>query len=339
MEPAQPLLSGKTVLFIAPRFFGYEQDIARYLEEQGAVVDFLPDRPFESPLMIAVTRFARPAMIGAATAVHRRRVAAFGRRDYDLILVNNGQTVSKHFLRELRGHFPRAKVLLYLYDSLANRSSVADNLALFDECFSFDPTDCQRFGMRFRPLFFSSGFEAAQPVEDIGVSFIGTAHTDRYPIVSRLREGLPGETRRSAFWYLYLQAPWVYHVYRCTNPGFAAAPKTDFRFAPLAKSEVQAVFTRSRSVLDIEHPRQTGLTMRTFETMGARKKLITTNHRIRHYDFFDQRNVCVIDRERPQVPGNFFYTPYFDIAPALYAKYRIDGWAREVLGLPAADLA
>lgn len=332
---SQQLLAGKSVLFIAPRFFGYEEDIARYLEQQGATVDFIPDRPFESPFMIAVTRFARPLMIGAATAVHRRRLAAAGRGHYDLILVNNGQTVSKDFLRELRSSFPRARVVLYLYDSLANRSSVAGNLELFDECFSFDPADCQRYGMRFRPLFFSAGFECRPPAEDIGVSFIGTAHTDRYPIVARLRAGLPAATADTAFWYLYLQAPWVYHVYRRTNPGFADARMADFRFAPLAKAEVQQVFTRSRSVLDIEHPRQSGLTMRTFETMGARKKLITTNHRIRDYDFFDERNVCVIDRSRPVVPAEFFDTPYTDIAPELFAKYRLEGWAREVLGLPA----
>ena len=50
-------LSGKRILFMAPKFFGYETEIARALAARGALVDLLPDRPFGSPFMTAITRF------------------------------------------------------------------------------------------------------------------------------------------------------------------------------------------------------------------------------------------------------------------------------------------
>jgi hypothetical protein len=133
------------------------------------------------------------------------------------------------------------------------------------------------------------------------------------------------------YWYLFLQAPWVFYAYKITNPAFRHARISAFRFSPLPKSKVQEVFFKSLSILDIEHPQQTGLTMRTFETIGANKKLVTTNQRIREYDFFDSRNICVIDRKSPQLPIDFLNLPYKPLPGSLYNKYRLSSWTEEVL--------
>jgi hypothetical protein len=45
------LLENKKVLYVAPVFFGYENEIKGELERQGAQVTFLLDRPFNSPFL------------------------------------------------------------------------------------------------------------------------------------------------------------------------------------------------------------------------------------------------------------------------------------------------
>ena len=60
-------LAGKRVLFFAVRYFGYEQRIMDELRRRGAEVDYLPDRPFNTPLMTAVTRYSRPAPLTVRT--------------------------------------------------------------------------------------------------------------------------------------------------------------------------------------------------------------------------------------------------------------------------------
>jgi hypothetical protein len=328
-DRADRSLTGKRVLLIAPRFFGYEDDIAAELRRRGGQVDFIRDRPFDKPLMKAVTRFRRDWVMPAANRFYRRELEALGTASYDLVLVINGQTLSTEILQDMRRASPAATFILYMWDSAKVRSRVVENLPLFDRTLSFDPHSAQAFGMKFRPLFFAPGFSQGEGEPDLAISFVGTIHTDRYPIIRSVARQLP--VGLSAFWYLYLQAPWVYRFQKLFNPAFKGASMAEFSFSPLPKSEVQAIFRRSRAVVDIEHPLQTGLTIRTIETLGAGKKLLTTNRQIIDYDFFDPANVHVLDRRDPVIPVDFLDTPFRQIPPDLLYKYSLAGWMDEVL--------
>lgn len=324
-------LKGKRVLYIAPKFFGYEREIGDELRRRGAQVDHLLDRPFHSPLMKAITRFRRDWIIKAADRYYREQIEKLGAREYDLIFVVNGQTLSMRTLEGWRNRFPNARFLLYMWDSFDNRANALDNMRFFDKCFSFDKYDSAKHGLVFRPLFFSQGFEREyNPAPEFDISFIGTAHTDRYAVVAKLAKTLDSSVR--TFWYLYLQAPWVLWVYKVLNRNFRGARKDEFQYEPLSKDRVQAIFNSSGAVLDIEHPRQTGLTMRTLETLGARKKLVTTNQRVREYDFYNPANICVIDREKPEIPNGFLAQPYQEVPPEIYQRYRLAGWMDDMLG-------
>lgn len=323
-------LEGKRILYFAPKFFGYELEIAGELSNRGAELDILPDRIFDSPFMTAVTKLRRDWVIPAANRIYREKINAFARTKYDMVFVVNGQTLSKELLHELRLQYPTAQFILYMWDAIKNRRSAIDNLEFFDACFTFDREDASKFSMQFRPLFFSKGFERnALDTEEYDVSFVGTAHTDRYAVVRAVSEQLPVTLK--SYWYLFLQAPWVYYYYRLTNPAYKGAIKSDFQFQPVAKAELQKVFFSSRTILDIEHPNQTGLTMRTFETLGSAKKLITTNVKINEYDFFSSENICVIDRQRPTIPASFFTSAYAPLSTDLYRKYSLKGWLDEIL--------
>lgn len=330
-------LACKRILLIAPQFFGYDVEIRQELLRRNAIVDFLPDRPFDTPFMTAVTRVIPNWIAMSAKHFYVQELKRFAAKSYDFILVVNGQTVSTEMLLLLRETFPNARTLLYMWDSIENRRNTVEKLEYFDYVFTFDPSDARKFGMTLRPLFFSPGFEKRpQPNFKYHLSFIGTAHSDRYAVVDHLRGSLPPEF--NCFWYLYLQAPWVYQLYRLTKSGFRHARKDEFSFASLTKATVHQVFADSLAILDIEHPRQRGLTMRTFETLGSSKKLITTNKEVLGYDFYRKENICVVDRKAPFVPPDFLETPYKAIDDALYRKYSISGWLDEVLSLKLVEL-
>lgn len=323
-------LFGKHILFMAPKFFGYEVEIARAISARGAIVDLLPDRPFGTPAMAAITRFAPSLVIPAATAYYRKLLSGFGRSYYDIIFIVNGQTLSKDLLSELRSSFPRSRFVLYMWDSTENRQSAVEKFGFFDEISTFDPLSAKRFKLPLRHLFFGKGFVPDTQENFIyHICFIGTAHSDRFGIVSRLDRQITPNLDR--FWYLFLQARWVYYAYKMTNPGFRSAKIDNFRFEPIARPEVQDIVSKSRSVLDIEHPQQTGLTMRTLETFGAGKKLVTTNASILDTDLYDARNICVIDRNNPTIPSSFLETPYSPPPQEVYDRYSLDGWIDEIL--------
>lgn len=96
-------------------------------------------------------------------------------------------------------------------------------------------------------------------------------------------------------------------------------------------SEIADIVNQSKSVLDIQHPNQTGLTMRTIEMIGMNKKLITTNASIVNYDFYNKKNILIIDRDNPQIDVSFFSTPYEKLNPEIYQKYSLSSWILDVL--------
>jgi hypothetical protein len=326
-------LDGQRVLLVMPRFFGYERDIRAEIERRGAVVDWLPDRPFDTPAMKALTRLRPGWVLPAADRLYEKLLTGFGAARYNTVLVVNGQTLSQRTLQRLRMAYPDARMVLYMWDSIANRAHVLDNLTLFDRVCSFDQDDVTRYGLNLRPLFYGRGFaaSAAPAAAHYHISFVGTAHTDRFAVVSRLRSTLTSAT--SAYWYLYLQAPWVYHYYHWTRPDMRGAAITDFQFQPLDKPSVQSIFAASHAILDIEHPDQIGLTMRTLETLGSGKKLVTTNARIREYDCFSEENIHVVDRVAPSIPAGFLDAPFRPLSDSIRWKYSIEGWLDEVLEL------
>ena len=71
--------------------------------------------------------------------------------------------------------------------------------------------------------------------------------------------------------------------------------------------------------------------MRCIETMGAKRKLITTNGHIAEYDFYDPNNILIVDRQNPVVPSGFTTSPYRDIPAEVYDCYRIDRWLETIL--------
>lgn len=325
------LLVNKKVLYVAPVFFGYENEIKGELERQGAEVTFLLDRPFKTAFLKALTRVRREWVIGAADRYYKKELASTD-AVFDYVFVVNGQTLSKETLKGWRQQFPSAKFILYMWDSFSNRKQTLENLEYFDSVFSFDKDDAQEFGVHFRPLFFSKGFEATEKVvSEFDISFIGTAHTDRFSIVRKIDRQLGASVKK--YWYLFLQANWVYWFYRLTNTSFRNASLKDFKFDSISKAEVQRVFNLSKVILDIEHPYQTGLTMRTLETLGACKKLVTTNSSVKLYDFYKEANIHVIDRSAPNIPLDFFDKPYERVEPQVYRKYSLEGWVEEIVNL------
>lgn len=323
-------LAGRRVLFAAPRFFGYDNDIVAELERRGATVVRIYDRPFATPFMTAVTKVAPGVIARAALSEYRAVLAA--EEAFDLILVINGQTLSSGFLDEVRRHSPQAARILYIWDSLDNRGSIIPNLPRYDRVLGFDRIDTQRHGFEYRPLFFVPAFDRADKTgrtePDYDLSFIGTAHSDRAPIVHALDATLGPDVRR--FWYLFLQAPWVRQYYALKSRSFARVPASRFHYQSISKSDIGAVFHRSRAILDIEHPQQRGLTMRTFETIGASKKLVTTNAHVVHEDFYHPDRVLLIDRARPRIDPEFLRSPTPPLDPALRARYSLAGWLDEI---------
>jgi hypothetical protein len=325
-------LKNKKILLIAPKFFGYEVEIKRALEARGAQIEWLQDRPFDKPWQLAILRVLPSLMLRFVNRFYVAEIARISSHDFNIVFAVNTVTLTPASMRILKAQNSHARYIIYMWDSMENRPHVEDILPFFDVKWCFDPETSELHGMKFRALFYLPDYavhSCTSPIYDL--SFIGSVHADRYKIIKGMKLGLPAHLIN--FLYLYMRASWVFWLQRIFRPAFWAANYHEFSFKSLSKSQVVEVFHRSKAILDIEHPKQRGLTMRTFETLGAKKKLVTTNFRIKSYDFYDSNNIAVIDRNSPIVPNDFWDKPYRDVSPALSRKYSLDGWIDDVLEL------
>jgi hypothetical protein len=320
----------KKVLLIAPRFFGYEKAIMQQLTQLGATVDFLADRPYSKPWQTGLTRIAPFVIQPFIDRFYQAKLDTLISNRYDLVFIINGQTLSKKILQRLKNTYPHAKFVLYLWDSVQNRPKSVKNFIFFDKVLTFDSVDARKYGIGLRALFFTPEFENLDnTTHQFDISFIATMHSDRYKIVLEVIKKLPSHLK--TYWYFYLQAKWVFYLYALTKKLFRQSTIKTFRFSPIDKLQLKQVFKDSKAILDIEHPNQKGLTMRTLETLGANKKLITTNPRVKEYDFYKKENIFVIDRNNPDIPTTFWDTEYQKLPDHIYAKYTLKHWLLEVL--------
>src|SRR5690606_23522496 len=111
--------------------------------------------------------------------------------------------------------------IFYNWDSFKNTPNTSGLLHLYDRKFSFDPQDAQRYGMYFRPLYYIDDYRNISTVtkKQYDLLFLGTAHSDRYLISSKLKELLEANGR-TAFCYYFMHSKWVYYFKKIFDKTF-----------------------------------------------------------------------------------------------------------------------
>lgn len=331
-------INGKRILFLAPAFFGYELKIKLKMEEMGAVVDFHDVRSVKKAYEKAILKISPNVFSRKTKAYYMSIIEANKTKNYDFVFVVKCDMISADILTQLRTLYKNAKFCLYLWDSINNIPGVSKKLHLFDRVLSFDRKDTKKYpGIVFRPLFYIDDFkrgEVADPVAEHSyeLSFCGTIHSDRYKIIKRIKK-LCADKNYRFYTFAFLQSKFIYYFYKLYKPEFWACDINEFSFSKLSSEEISKIADGSLAVLDIQHPKQSGLTMRTIEMIGMNKKLITTNQDIASYDFYNPANVLIISRQSDtiKIPDDFLSTKYIPLELSLYEKYSITNWILEIL--------
>lgn len=320
----------KKILFIGPKFFGYETEIKKRLEEWGATVDYFDDRPSIHPLIKAAIRLNRNLIASYLYSYQNEFLLQTKHKNYDYVFVLKGEALLRRSIDQIKQSHPQAKLILYLWDSIKNNRYIEESLNCFDSAFTFDNDDAQALPkLKLRPLFYLNAYKGLPSTNvDTDLLFLGTVHGDRYRVIQKIRAELDSDTK--SYFFMFFSSRLLFWARRIFEPVFWRARSSEFSFTPLGKPQVFALITKAIALLDINARDQSGLTMRTLEALGAKKKLVTTNAQVRDYDFFDERNILIVDRERPLIPSLFFKTPYVPLPENIYEKYSLDAWLQEV---------
>ena len=325
-------LKNKKILYIGQNFFGYEKEIKLMMESMGAHVDYYNERPNDNFLTKVLIRLRLKIIINVIiNKYYSDLLLEIKNTRYDYVLILKIETIDEKILKKLKENQSDAEFILYMWDSIKNYRNNEKILPYFDKAFSFDRSDsCLYKGLKFLPLFYIPAYE--NNVDNkikYDLCFVGSAHSDRYQIVKKISQ-ISNNLNLNMYVFLFLQSKAYYLFRKVFDKRMWQARKDDFSFIPLSQEKILELISQSNVIIDIEHPGQTGLTMRTMEMLGSKKKLITTNKSISEYDFYNENNICIIDRDEIKIKKSFFDTPYVSIDAKIYEKYSLHNWIKSI---------
>lgn len=323
----------ENILFISPKFFNYENVIKEELLVLGARVDYYDEKPSNSVFSKLISRYDIKLNKFYVVPYYKKILRESIKNKYSYLFLIKGESIPEFFLIELKKRNPKIKFIYYSWDSIKNlpKSSLKIILKHFDKKYTFDLSDSIKHDLILRPLFFSNIFKNSKKNNSFEnkIAFIGTAHSDRYDICEEFLK-FCNFNKFKFYNYYYSPSRFVFWFFKIFDKNFKNFDVNKVSYKKLSLSQIVKIFDKSKSILDINHPNQTGLTMRVFEVLGYGRKLITTNSNIKKYVFYDKNNIMIVDRNNIKIDKDFFESEFNNIENKLLERMSVKGFLKEI---------
>jgi len=207
--------------------------------------------------------------------------------------------------------------VLIISDSINRYPKTKNILPLFDKNFSFEKKDCKKYNLRFKTNFIYKTIDKVPENHKYKVFNI-SSFDKRFPVIKKIAEAL---------YKMKIKSKIIIFTSKENEE-----PYIEFSKKTLSIEENNQLLQESEIMLDVSRNGQEGLSFRVFESLGLKKKLITTNKDIVNYDFYDPENIFVIENiDDIKIPAVFFETSYVDIPENILNKYFIENWVDELV--------
>ena len=327
----------KKLLLIAPVFFDYYKEMIKEAEMLGYEVDYVCDAPSNTNISKALGRINKKFIEGATKKYFKKDVLPIiEQKKYDIVLIVGGMTfaLTPSMIKKIKETNAQARFVMYQWDSEKNLPYSTKIHQYMNQLYTFDLNDCETMSKyKFLPLFYTRTYEKIGNKKtdkyDYDCSYIGTAHPQKYKDINMISNAVKGIMPKQ-FIYHYMPSKLKYFYHKLLAPEFKRARLDDFKMIKVPTDKVMDVFEKSKCVLDAPQAGQTGLTIRTIECLGAKRKLITTNKDIVKYDFYNKNNILVFDGAIDE-KSDFFKLDYQDIEQGIYEKYSLREWLKYML--------
>jgi hypothetical protein len=211
------------------------------------------------------------------------------------------------------------KSVAFFNDSIARYPKTKGVLNCFDEVYSFEKGDCEKYGLKFKTNFVCNFNEKTHNNHFENQLFTISSRDRRTKTIFKIAQNLKMNT-----------IDYKIIIFDGKNK-IKDNDLVDIVRKPMPLKIVNQYIDKSKVLLDIHRKRQSGLTFRVFESLGLEKKLVTTNSDIKNYDFYNPNNILIIDAQDPVFPKSFFETTYEPVPAVVLKKYLLENWIEEFL--------
>lgn len=293
-------LKSKKILYIGPVSFSYDRFFIKKLREFEAHVD--PFELYPDTIFVKAIRKLNPSYLEIYYKKYFNKVILKG--GYDYILVRHGYQLTMELLQKLRELNPGARLINFHWDSIKPYYNYVPLLNAYDKVFSFDYKDCHDHQLCYLPLFYLDIYgDHAQSKcnykKEIDILFIGSwRNKERYDQV-KLTDEFCKPNGLKFFYFLHYS---VRDRFKLLKKGIIARGA---KSKSLSHPQILNYFAKASCIIDFPSSFQTGLTMRSFEALGAGKKLITTNQNIVNEPFYNPEYISIINPENFKIDIDF----------------------------------
>lgn len=289
----------KKVLLIAPLYHGYYIKLKNAFEKEGYDVILFSEEPtdfFSTNFYFSKIKninYFWKSYLKKIQEVNNRILKTTYSIDLEYIVVIKGDLLTHDFYQQLKSSHSKSQMILYQWDSL-NHFNYFDISKYFDKIYSFDSLDSKTYNfINYLPLFYSDEYEKLGLENYINykydVFFLGVNHSIRLRL---LQEMMSIFDKNKMKYTINLMTDLTQKFKMVLSTTKINSFLTSRSFKEFADD-----YQRSKAILDITSPIQTGLPIRIIEAIGANKKIITTNYNIIYESFYSQDLVFLWGRD------------------------------------------
>lgn len=314
-------LKGKKVLLIAPLYHGYYLKLKNALEEFDNEVVFYSEEPedyFSQNFYLSRLKkinYFKNSYNKKVLKLNKYILSKIKDQHFNSIIIIKGDLLTDEFYQEMNSLFPSVRKTLYQWDSIKSFNYL-NIVKYFDKIYSFDYLDSSMHEViEYLPLFYSNEYEMISRFDKIDykydVFFLGINHSVRLKILKEMK--LFFDSKRIKYSFNLMTS--ISEKLKITFE----TKKIHCFFKSKPFSSFSDTYLKSKAIIDISFPNQTGLPIRIIEAIGANKKIITTNYNIINEPFYNKNNVFLWGKDNLENFDFFLNNEYIKINSTQYS--------------------
>jgi len=237
------------------------------------------------------------------------------------VLVLFEDMVSEDYLAWLVNHNRESRVIFCYWNPIAlSRISVETVRKSGCEAWSYSYEDCKKYGMRHvSPLLCESIYRGIEKRTDRMLYDVVFAGKDKGRL-GLIQELMDKEYWKSLTWGLYVSPDHFWQI-----------GKKKVYKKLLTYNEIMRFQVTGCAVLELMPSPSNETTMRTFDAIYFRQKLITNNVNIVNREFYNKNNVFVIGIDKDENIIDFLRTPYEELPDEVLGGFKAEKWSYQFM--------
>lgn len=320
----------KTFLLMMPDYSDFPDLFLKNLEKEGFAAFLITDNPskfkykgvekiinFFQKTFFKNKEYKRELVKKHKLQEYYKKIEVLNEVDYALVIRPDQFPISVIQLLKKK----TKKLIAYQWDGIEKFPEVRNYFSLFDSFFCFDSEDPKNnikpitnFYFDFIPPSYKE-FNQQKPL----LYFVGLYWENREEKINKFIQEMSEENVELQFYIQYN------HQSEIKNPEISYI-KNRITFAENLKHVEKADV-----LVDFVDPVHKGLSIRFFEGLYYKKKVITDNVMVKNYDFYHPNNIFVLENENYRKINEFLRIPYYEISEEIVRKYGFSNWIQQII--------